>query len=191
MPGAGKLNWPPAVTWDPNNKGATVYLSNGNLTATAPNTASQGVVLSNVLITNGSVTKYYWENVINATPANIGVGIANSATVALNTAFYPNATGFLNNGSQYIVNAGTSSSFPLSVGVGGVFGFTITYISPSFYNLNVYYGNLLQFNIAVSGNTWYACCGDYAGVINSITANFTAASFVYTPPGGYGPIPPP
>ncbi|PKM77809.1 MAG: hypothetical protein CVU90_04980 [Firmicutes bacterium HGW-Firmicutes-15] len=158
------------VTWNPNDKGAAIVLSNGNLTAVYNN--SNG---SNVRASEGKTQgKWYWEIKVDSanSDAAVNLGVAHPLQ-SISTDIYPN---FNNQGFL-------ARFYPQNTG--DIYGFSLDMDS-----------KILQIS---KNNTLVATKSSVAGEVRPIlgdnntnssasyTANFGATPFVYSVPTGYQP----
>ncbi len=182
MAAAGATAAPVYATWDPSQKGADVSLSGGNLTAFS-NYVGVGAhcVRSTIGKTSG---KWYWEVTVGAI-AGGGVfpmlGICRAA-FAITTADFPGSTadaaGYYGGTGQRFQGAG-GVAFGATYTTADVIGFALDATTRA---VNVYKNNVLQGVMSLAGSD-----DIYASGVESstVTANFGASAFVYTPPGGY------
>lgn len=163
------------TTWNPSDKIAGTVLSNGNLTTT------QGLVRS---IAGKSSGKWYWEISFSGTATFMVVGIAKSAWPIATAAFVgddSNSWGYYTNGNKYTGGAptaydGTGYNNSAIIGVAlDMDAGTLTF-----------YKNGASQGTAFTGlsGTMYAAVGQ-DGYPGTITANFGATAFTYSPPGGF------
>lgn len=170
------------ATWDPSGKGADVTLSGGNLTA-ASNYVGAGAhcVRSTIGKTSG---RWYWEITIGAI-AGGGVlpmlGICRAA-FAITTADFPGVTsdaaGYYGGSGQRYQGAG-GVAFGASYTTGDIISFALDATARS---VNVYKNNSLQGAMSLAGTDDIYACGVES---STVTANFGATAFTYSPPGGY------
>ena len=192
---------PPApftpTTWNPDDKGSNVTLSNGNLTMVSTGSDGRGV-RSVASVTSG---KYYWENIIDV-DSNSAVGIMTSAA---NVDRYP---GFDTNGIGYwsdhritfgsLFDLGfdtytTSDIISVAIDMGtGKIWFAKNGVwqgsgdpangTNAVQDLNGSISLLTE----LSPNNIFVGAGRAAtGGSNTITANFGATAFVHTVPAGF------
>jgi len=169
------------ATWNPLDKGSGITLSNGNLTATCPNTTIQ-FARSTIGLTTG---KWYWE--IVATTADLTAPMPGIVTASTLTASqYPGQTtdsiGWYPNGNVYVNNSITYTRS--SYVSGDVLGFALdkTGQTLSLYKNGVSAGA----SIPVVGTTHYAAFGQAGASVGVVgVANFGATALTYTPPAGY------
>lgn len=171
------------TTWNPADKGVDVTLSGGNLVA-AP-----GYYTSSVRSVDGvSAGKWYWEVTVNvnATYVMAGIGTASALVEHGSLAVYPGANangwgyyGF--DGSKY--HGGAPAAFGPPLVVGDVLGFALDMTAGT---LTIYV-NGVSYGVAFSGiaGTIYAMMGSGASASCTVTANFGASAFAYTPPAGH------
>jgi hypothetical protein len=162
------------ATWNPNDKGANITLSGGNLTLAC----SSGNNL--VRATQGkSSGKWYWESTIVTVGTNPMVGIAKSSVP---TSSYPGADAngvAYQSGGNLLYNAG-SNAYGASYTTGDVIGTQLDLDNGtvSFYKNNVFQGTAVT---GLSG-TWYP--SDAGQGTSVMTVNFGATPLAYTPPNG-------
>lgn len=187
------------ATWNPLDKGEQITLSNGNLTADFP-FGAQDIARSTISKTSG---KWYWEYYINNISTDfplaentIGLGIAtNDASLGIDLGddFY---------GWAYRLTTGSLALTPiarfhasLSYTYGTVFteGDTIGVAldmdsgSITFYLNNVAQG-VAYTDLLDAVSPIFAAIGVQFGddgIIATLTANFGATTFAYSPPAGY------
>lgn len=166
-----------AATWDPANKGVNTTLSNGNLTA-SNSTAGADTTFAAIGKTSG---KWYFEVTVSSSSA-LALGVANGSQT---TSQYPgqtaNAIGYGYNGLIYY-NGGTPHTYSTYTS-GDVIG--IAYDAGAgtvtFYKNGVSQGS----PTATLTGTIYPVVGSLGSASYTVTANFGASPFIYTPPSGY------
>ncbi len=185
----------PFSTWDPNNKGANVTLSNGNLTAdvNAPN-ANVGTVMSlHELGTN----KFYMEVTVDEEPGRIGLarnGIDLEQGLGQDTFGFAFDTG---DGKTYTNGVGTA--YGLAASIGSIVGMAIDLdLDAMWYCINGVWQNgatgaevetgvttNAAFVGALTGLMHVAVGDASAGATMQLTANFGATPFFTAPPSGF------
>jgi hypothetical protein len=168
-----------AVTWNPVDNGG-LTLSNGDLTV---NNAAAGMVRANI---SKSAGKWYWEIHVDAHVDNdFDVGIATDAA-GLTTELGQDAYGWaINDANGYKYNNASGSAYGLTFhAVHDVIGIAL--------DLD---GNTLTFyiNNASQGEAFASLTGTYFPAVSlnattgttTLTVNFGATTFVYTPPAGF------
>lgn len=188
-PGAGSLTADPVgvnnlvpTTWNPNDKGGSLTLSNGNLTASANQNSSIRSVFG------ASTGKWYWECTFDSgTNALIGIG---TSAARLTTPAYPgadaNGWSYYPYGGGLTYHAGASAAYP---GTGNAYGVTGVCLDMDNGTLKFLVDGVDR-GVAFSGlsGTMYAMFGGgSSGAADTVTANFGATPFVHTPPAGYAP----
>ncbi|MFZ2306845.1 MAG: SPRY domain-containing protein [Rhodoferax sp.] len=165
------------ATWSTTDKGSSVSLSGGNLTATQTSTA--GMVRATVGKSSG---KWYWEIKPTSTQNNVGVA---KATASLSNYVGGDANGwglYSADGKVYNNNAGGPPY--TTYGNGDTLGFALDMDAGT---LTLYKnGSLIGVIVTGLTGTIYPAWGN-AGSADSCVANFGAAAFDYTPPSGYYP----
>jgi len=146
------------ATWNPSDKFASIMLSNGNLTAATTPTPCQ--VRSTISKSSG---KWYWE--ILEETANYGGYGAASGSASLST--YPgqdaNSYGLFDNVSGNIIG--------VALDMDGLI-------------LRLYLNNVLQATYTSIPAPMYASVGSNTQA-TTLTANFGATAFTYSPPAGH------
>lgn len=168
------------TTWNPADKDATVSLSGGDLTASS----TTGSVRSVFGATSG---KYYWE---------VTIPTAAAQTTGVATESFPlydwpgngppkNSCGFESGNGLLYANGAEIAAVPSWAGVT-----TLSVLLDADAPSVVYWvdgddlSGLLTVDLSsATGSTFYAVFG-FDG---SVTANFGASAFAYTPPAGYEP----
>jgi hypothetical protein len=171
------------ATWNPADKNASITLSNGNLTVT-----SSGGTYDSVRSTiSKSSGKWYFETTITAmsgcSPTAVVVGIATSSMSL--SGYVGQGTGFTGEGygcSGIWLYDNTSAGGPATFAAGDVIGVAFD-ATPG--NITVYKNNVSQYVVAID-----ITCPCYAAVTvyngpTTVTTNFGATAFAYTPPTGY------
>jgi len=160
-----------STTWNPNDKGSKVTLSNNNLTASYTNYTG-----SNVRATEGkSQGKWYWEVYVNeqGTKSCFNVGISNLAFNIENGYFY------LSDATKWLYRSGLNQS------KGKTYGLLLDMNSLT---LEIREDNVTKVTSTIVAGTLFPTCGDdnSAGTC-TFTANFGLTSFKYDLPSGYLP----
>lgn len=175
----------PAVyaTWNPADKDAAVSLLGGDLTA--GKTGGAGWVSARATVSKTASGLIYWENLVVAKSSYIIFGIGN-ASAALNDFVGDDVNGwgtFSNDGSKY--HSGTNAPFAVGVsyGVNDVIAF---YWDVAAGTIGMKYNNTDKgvMYSGLSGALFPMVSLQNAG--NTVTTNFGATAFTYTPPVGYG-----
>lgn len=172
------------TTWNPSDKGASVTLTNGNLTAA---TTYSGSVRSIFGATSG---KFYFEVTATAGPDNALVGVGTAAAKTSPSPAYPgiDANGYAVywfSGAKY--NNGASSNYYAgAIAVGAVVG-----VKLDLDNLTISYviGGVdrgVAFNLP-AGQKWYAMFGGGSSSTtpDTVLANFGASAFTNAVPSGF------
>lgn len=171
------------TTWNPADKGSGVDLSGGNLVA------ASGYYTSSVRSVDGvSAGKWYWEVTITGGANYVMAGIGTSSAPVEHgwMSVYPGVDA---NGWSYYGFDGTkfhdgaaSPCGPALVN-GDVLGFALDMTAGT---LTIYV-NGVSYGVAYSGiaGTIYAMMGSGASASCTVTANFGASAFAYTPPVGF------
>lgn len=169
------------ATWNPSDKGTSITLSNGNLTATQASGGTNYTVRSTIGKASG---KWYWEVTCGSTNNVIGVA---SASAALNSSYLGKDT----YGLGYA--CGESAVFKNSANVASVASATTNDIigvamdcnsgTVAFYKNNVLQATLSGSNVP-SGTLYAAWSGDFSALCSG-TVDFGATALAYTPPSGY------
>lgn len=178
------------TTWNPADKNALITLSNGNLTATAPNGSTGEAVRS---IFGTATGKYYWEitvgTVVGGSTMTVGVGYS---TMSLNN--FPgrldaNGFGYAQSGAIWTNNNG-GAAYGSSYTTADIIGIALDMAAGKiWFSKNGTYQNsgdpVGGTNPAFTGlsGTIYAAAGCNDGF--SWTANFGASSFNTAAPSGY------
>lgn len=165
------------ITWNPNDKGSLVVLSNNNMTAS---TTAQN---SSVRATEGVVEgKWYWENTVNANNnAQIGIMSERLSTSANNISSV-DAMFYVSSGVKY---NGTSSSYGASYTTNDTIGVALDLDigTITFYKNGVSQG--IAYTTAKNlGKVFPFMCGSN-GSTTTITVNFGNEPFKYPIPNGY------
>jgi hypothetical protein len=180
-----------AVTWDPNNKGNTVTLSNNNLTATILGSDTSSNIFANV---SNSTGKWYWEVKCDSTNGALPmVGIICDTFDPNSTCYWLSTKGYGYygaNGNIYTGSNGYGSTYGASYTVGDVIGVALDLDNRTI----AFYKNGVSQGVAVSSlpsGTIYPAlsCGSYSSSTSiTATAHFAASDFVYTAPTGFLPL---
>lgn len=165
------------TTWDPAKKGATVSLSNGNLTASGTN---NGHALS---VLGKSSGKWYWEYSPSVVFESIGISTADGDYT---TYLGENSTEWGYRGSSSSIMNGNSfiQTGLASYTAGDIISIALDLVANqvTWRKNNVVQG-VAQ---AIAAGTWYAAAG---GVVSggawACTANFGASAFAFAPPAGF------
>lgn len=166
------------ATWNPLDMGPNMALSNGNLTATNIfrwNEFARATVSKSLSIGG---QKWYWEITVAVTRQDLGV--ANSVETVLS---FPgssgNSVGY--NSGGYIIFSGAIQATVASYTTGDVIGFVLDMYAAT---LKFYKNNVLQYTHGGLNGTYYPAGGGHGGSLSSMTANFGATAFTYSPPAG-------
>lgn len=177
------------ATWDPAKTGTAIVLTGSNLVATSPN----GAVGSSLSTVGKSSSKWYWEEVINATTPptfpNFGMGIGTSSVnVNNNLVGDPNAWSYVPFASSSYIYHTSFVPFGTYPVTGDKIGIALDMDTGiiNFYRNGV----LMTPSPAFTGlsGTFFASIGNILGDQYSVTANFGAS--LLTGVGGTG-FPPP
>jgi hypothetical protein len=174
------------ATLNPNDRGANVSLSNGNLTTVSSNGSGIRATLGK------SYGKWYFELKINTTPDVYPpvVGIASSATTLSDGWNGPSDFLFYGaNGGQGIYGANVRFTYGSNIKVGDVIGVAVDLDNHqvTFYHNGVSYG-VAYTSATLPAGTYYPFVSDpqYAGGLSTTqTLNFGQNPFSYTVPTGY------
>lgn len=171
--------YPVPTTWSPTDKGTTVSLYSGNLTAICQYTG--GTVRS----VHGAVSgKYYWEvNLDN-------LGIVGFVGVQTGSATYNNGVGgdvygwgyYTGGGTKY--HSGDQGAYGAVCALNDVIGVALDMDAGTL----EFFRNGITCGVAftgITGTVHAAFSGASNGVDSSGTANFGATAFAYTPPAGF------
>lgn len=167
------------ATWNPADTDASIALSGGNLTAVAGATGYKGV-RSTLSKSSG---KWYWELYCTQMGGAYAgkLGTANSSEVlSSGIGVDTNGEGYYNAGHLYY--NGTFNAYGAAFATADVIGVAL---DASTGYVTYYKNNVSQ------GQETYAVTGPYFAAIGlatsgtTITANFGATAFTYTPPTGY------
>jgi len=165
------------ITWNPNDKGSLVVLSNNNMTAST--TASN----SSVRATDGVVEgKWYWENTVNANNgAHIGI-MSERLSTSVNNISSVDAMFYISSGVKY---NGTSSSYGESYTTNDVIGvgLDLDIGTITFYKNGVSQG-VAYTTVKNLGKVFPFMCGGN-GNPTTITVNFGNEPFKYSIPDGH------
>jgi hypothetical protein len=164
------------TTWDPANKDAGITLSGSNLIAT--NATNDQDVRSTIGKSSG---KWYWELTFSAT---VGVleGVVNASASMSATLSGANAWVY-NSPNGHSFNNSVYAAYGAAYGAGDTIGLALDMDAGT---LTAYKNNASQGTMSTGlTGTMYAAHGLASASILSVTANFGASAFTYTPPGGY------
>ncbi len=174
------------ATWNASDKSAGITLSGGNLIATA--TTGPVGVRSTISKSSG---KWYWEITVNSNTTNISLGIGNGLST-----YTLGSIGLDSNLSEAYacVNAGVVGSYRYNssdhTGLatytsGDKIGVALDMTTPQ---VTFYKNNVSQGATSVTAGAQFAAFETifvYVADTASITANFGATAFTYTPPSGF------
>jgi SPRY domain len=186
------------ATLDPSNTSANITLSNGNLTATCNTTNNIGNVSRTT--TSHSTGKYYFEVTVVLAVGSVtqGIGVINSTESVTNNALGfsgTNSIGYFTSNGAYYLNSVHTGNFA-SATTGDVVG-----VAVDLTNNNIWWrtnaGNWNNSGTAnpatntggqsISTLTGPLFAGIEADTVNgSLSVNFGATSYAFTPPTGFG-----
>lgn len=174
-----------SATWNPSDKGTTVTLSNGNLTAQVTPTGSRAAVRA----TNSKASgKWYWEVTINAVSV-ADVGVANSTMPLTNYIGQDNNSwGYLSSGTKVFSDGGTGGvAYGASFTTGDVISVAVDLDAGtiSFYKNGTSQGQAFT---GLTGTLFPAVSNSGTGTTSTFVANFGATPFLYAPPVGYSAL---
>ena len=169
-----------AVTWNPDDKGPSAILSNGNLTAAGPVVVDFSSVRSTRPKTSG---KWYWETVMfKDGVGTVATGIATPqadmftwlGADAFGYGFYPTGNVWFNNAIDV--------TLPITYDDGDTIRHKLDLDAGTFEVA----ANAGSFSTAATGlvGAWNAGC-TVRGTADIVTVNFGATAFTYSIPGGY------
>lgn len=176
------------ATWNPADTSADISLSGGNLVATK---TTVNVWRSSRATVGKASGKWYWEINITNVVQYAMVGIANSSALTSNY-FGSDSNGwsYFGSGGRFYLNA-TNIAYGNSFTTGDVIGVALDMNAGKiwFSKNNTWQASgdpVAGTNPATTGlsGTLYPGIGLYANT-ESITANFGASAFTYTPPSGF------
>lgn len=165
------------TTWDPAKKSAGVTLSGGNLVATCNNAAT---VLSVVGKSSG---KWYWEYRPGAVFMSLGIQ-KNSGGYEQFLGANVNGWGYRGSSSSIMNDNTFIQSGLASYTAGDVISIALNLDT----NQITWRKNDVVQGVAqtIAAGTWFAAVsGVVSGGAQSVTANFGASAFTYTPPAGF------
>jgi len=170
---AGVKSGPTYAVWDSANKGASVTLSNGNLTFTA----DAETVIATICKSTG---KWYWE--VTHTGANGASGAA-AATENTAVALGVGVSGFGYWGTTGQVMRNSFERLAASAYTTAVIGYALDTDGQTLevFEDNVSGGSL---SVTAAGEPICPAGGALSGGASG-TANFGATAFTYSPPSGY------
>lgn len=179
-----RIPYPSAsATLNPTDKGSSVTLSGGNLSASM--TSTNTMVRATLGVSSG---KWYWEvKATGATSTAPIIGIA-KAGATLNNYLGEDANGF-----SYYGNVGTKinnavqTSYGSANAVNDIIGVALDLDNGTltFYKNGVSMGQAFS---GLSGTFYPALSGDSSAAVCTATANFGAKAFSFSPPSGYSAI---
>ena len=165
---------------NPNQKGSTVNIANGNLGVSNTTSGGSGKILGTIGVSSG---KWYAE----ATMSGSG-GMPGISEFIANTSQYPggdaNSWGYNNGGDKYY--NGGNAAYGASFTTGDVIGVALNMDTGSvtFYKNNTSQG--VAYNSGIAGKTiTFAGRGD---TTTTESWNFGQQPFTYTPPSGYNAL---
>lgn len=166
------------ATWNPSDKGPSISLSGGNLSASMTGTF---VELCRATIGKAS-GKWYWE-IVGCADVGPIQGVATTAPPA-NSSWPGGDTtsyGWYFAGSLY--NNGAPVASPGGYNSTDVLGYALDATAGT---LKLYKNNTLLLTQTIGAGTWYPAVGNSGGggAVTAV-ANFGASPMVYSPPAGY------
>jgi hypothetical protein len=178
------------ATWNPSDKGASVTLTSGNLTAQCALTAaSPDSVRATLSKTTG---KWYWEITISSasggTAGNNVIGVANASFDVTASSAAPgsdlHAIGWRNNTGQIVRNGVVLSAGDFYV-AGDVLSVAMDLDTGSivFRKNNTIVATIGSVNFPTGA--LFPLVGTLSGTSQSYVTNFGATAFTYTPPAGH------
>lgn len=169
------------ATRNPSDKSANITLSGGNLIATNPSITSWSSVRSTIGKSSG---KRYREYTIGSgTDRHVGIG-KSTATLASFPWFDANWYAYYYNDGNKVTN-NSYSSFGAARNTWNIIWVALDMDAGT---IAMYKNNVIQGTFMFTGlsGTFYAMVGLYGGgASTSVTANFGATPFAYTPPVGF------
>lgn len=168
------------ITWNPNDKGSGVVLSNNDMTARTPNQ------LNSVRATEGKTSgKWYWELDMNNI-SHIFIGVANKlASMSINLTYNPYVRGYYNgNGKKYPEEVNYGEAFQVKDTIG--IALDLDDFTLEFYRNGVSQG-ISHTNLETLGEVFPLFTSGSSSSGGTITANFGATPFKYPVPEGYLP----
>ena len=178
--GNGASNGTTEGFFNPADKGSDVTLSNVNKTATF-GSGTNSLVRSDVSKSSG---KWYWEVTQNTVGSFSSiVGIANSSATLNNyLAFDANGYGYYGQTGNKL-NSG-ANSYGSTFTAGDIIGIAMDLDADTltFYKNNTSQGTAFT---GLTGTYFAAVSSSTGGAGESVTANFGATAFTYTPPSGF------
>lgn len=174
-----------ATTWNPSDKGASITLSGGNLTAQVATVSSHGVRATSAIPGSG---KWYWEiHVDTLSGVNLDVGVAD-ATASLTAFFGGDAHGLasIRSNGFILYNNVDQAAGSFSPAQGDIISvaFDAATRTVVFRLNNAGAVTVLTANVP-SGTLYPVVGGNGNGGATTYTANFGATAFTYLPPAGY------
>lgn len=179
------------TTWNPNDKGANVTLSNGDLTASSTGVSGNGLIVrSTTGKTNG---KWYWEITVGSTnPSRNLNGVLRSTTaLASFLGAYPTSWSYYGDGRKFTNFSGTA--YGSSYTAGDVIGIALDLDNGKiWFSKNGTWQNsgdpaagTGEAFSGLSGTIHAGFSNDASGNTTNATANFGATAFAYSPPSGF------
>jgi hypothetical protein len=173
---------PSFTTWNPADKGTGVILSGGNLTASASTSTSANWYSTRSVVSKTS-GKWYWEVTVGANTVCIGIG-GTGLSLSNFAGTSADSWGYYGTGVIFNNSAGIGGS-PASYAAGDVIGVALDRDVGTV----KFYKNGVQQGPTVSGVTGaqfaVGSVREYGAPASSLTANFGASAFAFTPPAGY------
>lgn len=167
------------ATWNPNDKGPSVTLSNGNLTAVIPNSANSA--RGTLGVRSGKV---FWEYTVDV-GGWLMLGVAD-ADVPINASNYTNAhTRYLYANGGFYPSGGANS--PGSFTTGDVIGIALDMDNGTltFYKNGVTTGVSWSNLKSIDGAIYPMITSGASSSGGTVTVNFGATAFKYSIPAGY------
>jgi len=170
------------VTWNPNDKGSQILLSNNNLSAELT-TATGGGVRATVGMNSG---KWYWELTSSGTWLGF-VGVAKADSNMLET-WIPNETGAMGyypNYGGYVINEPGYKGMLTTCAASDTIGIALDLDNKiiNYYRNGTLISNNIDISAICNGSALYPSIN--LGDVRKFTANFGATPFQYTVPSGY------
>jgi len=189
----------PAVTWNPLDKHANVELSNGNLTAGLSASFSNGALVRATVSKDAG--KWYWEITCHSNPSFTMTGMG-SSTEPLDRHLAQwgsgrlDAYGYRNSGNvrELVDGAADVKASGITYGINDVIMIAVDFDAGK-----IWWGKNGTWVLsgdpgAGTNESWSSVSGEFFPAVSqtsdadSVTANFGATAFVYTPPTGFSGI---
>jgi YD repeat-containing protein len=178
-----------ATTWNPADKSARITLTNGNLTQTIDASGVYSVVRSTISYTTGK--RYFEATVVAVGGAVGGVGFGDASEVIADNTYLGglggHSTAYSTNGHvEYNGGSGVFSAYTTGDKVGAAIDLATKTV---WFSKN----GVWQNGDPSAGTGGQSCpslnaavfAGSYTQTSGSITGNFGATAFAYTPPSGF------